>query len=83
MEYTIYHLTYHLGANPDEEAVVSASSSERAKSLLEESLDKRLFHEEGRAKQVGFQVDTIENMPAATDTEMVFCPYMPEALQEA
>jgi len=82
MEYNIYHLIYHLGAAPRQEAVVSTLSPERARDLLEKRLDTQLFHEEGRAKKVGFKVERVEGMFATSNKEMVLCPYMPDVLKD-
>ena len=73
MEYEIYTMSYNLGILPLQESVVSTSSPERAKSLLEDHLNGFLRGYKW-VKEIGFDVISVKNTKIKTSQEAVVSP---------
>ena len=82
MDYEIYNLVYDLGILNFLESVVSASSHDRAKEMLENHLDENYFHKKDICKKMGFNVRIISSTGVRTNEEGVFSPFISRNLEE-
>ena len=78
----MYNLIYDVGILPFQEAVISASSHDRAKEMLREYLDDRFFHQQGKCKEIGFTVRTVSTTGVMANEEKVLSPFISKNFEE-